>query len=160
MTIYICQCPHNGQAKVWTADDETAALDAINADFERRNSETSFDVLSEAAAYDQQDAYVTSDPLDLYLWISTELAPRRTRAEQAFFSDHSIVGHLREMMTRTETDDDTIYTAFDGEFRWSDDQQEWTLGNAEPVEADNVTAALCAAALARAKRDQIEIRDV
>lgn len=155
MTLYICQCPHLLPAKVWTAGSEGEAIRIL-----QDNSENEFTTAIEAASYDMREAYVTDDPLDLYLWISGNRNAQDTKARRAFFASRSIESDIEAIATLDNDSDETRYVAFDGQFTWFDNDREWTLGNQEPVEADDLVHALCEASLVIAFRDNMEQDDV
>lgn len=156
MTVFIVQCPHLGDAKVWTASDEKSAIAAITGD-----GDSQFDSLIEAAKDDMRTAYVTEDALDLYLWCSYEKDARATRAATAVLRNREARSEIAEVATRHDLDDDTtVYRAFGDEFVWKEDEEEWTLGNREPVACEDLVRALADASLIIALRDKMERTDV
>ena len=157
MTLYICRCPHLRQAEVFTASSEAEMIRLIAEEYEQQDD--AFATALEASRYDMRDAYVTDDPFDLALWIAGNEAPKATGAMRVFYRDVSIRADIEAAATRRETDDDIVYDAFDGRFTWSINGGEWTLGNREPVEADDLAHALVAAhrAIAFESAEQVDV---
>lgn len=155
MTVYICQCPHNLPAKIWTANTQAEALSLIVGD-----TENTFDTLLDAARYDMRDAYVTDDALDLYVWASAAEAPVAIQATNQYLKNIDLKYDVEALATRKADADDIVYTAFDGAFTYNEDEAEWRLGNQPAVEAESLFAALCEAYLAMALANNMEQIDV
>lgn len=149
--IYICQCPHQMPAKVWTATNEADALSLMEGDA---------DNLADAVQDDMRDAYVTDDVVDMLLWIDSAEAPRATKARAAFNRCRDVRAAVEALAIEVEDGGDVIATAFDGRFTWAENECEWTLGNRPPVEADDLFSALCAAAILIGRQDRMEQSDV
>lgn len=149
--IYICQCPHQMPAKVWTTFDQFDALSRMDSDF---------DNLDDAIADDVRDAYATDDVINMLLWIDSAEAPGATKARTAFSRCREVRNAIEALATEVERDDDFISTAFDGRFTWSENDSEWTIDNQPPVAADDLFEALCAAAILVGRSEQMEQTDV
>lgn len=153
--LYICQCPHLAPAKIWTADSEDEIIALIVGD-----TDNEFDSALDAARYDMRDAYITDDVFDLWLWVNGDRNAVATGAPGRFLANRSIRFEIEAMATEDPNSDDVIYTAFDGQMRFDENEGEFTLGNQPPVEAHDLVDAMLAAALTIAKRDGMVERDV
>lgn len=143
MTIYICQCPHRGDAKIWTAANEAEAISIIEDQFSE-----AFESLGDAVGYDHRIGYHTDDPLDLLMWVTFHESAIATRAKASFLKSRDIRFDVEELATREIVNGETVYRAFDNRFTWDVETDTWTVDNQEPKEADSLFEALCAAHIA------------
>lgn len=162
MTYFVCQIPHLRPATVWAADSEQEIIDAIVGD-----SDNAFTDAFSAAQYDMRDAYVTTDPLDLYHWASLDQNARATFAASAVLANRDVrraVESLAEIDDEPLDTDATIYRSSAGRFlwggfTWNEDESEWRVGNGPWNEAPDLVAAICAASLEAALATQVEQQD-
>ncbi len=156
MTLYICQFTMTGRTLVWTATDEDKALAVCAADYESLHGCSD---LSEAIRYDRMDAYATDDPLDLFAWIETHRQSLFAKAWSAFYG--TLRSEIEDLAEERETANEEFeHVAFDGEFVWSEDDGEWTLGNYPPEKAEGLAEAICAAYMRRLATTNLVSEDV
>ena len=148
MTIYICQIPMtSAPAKCWEAETKAEAIEACAFHHDQLHDCSDLD---EAVHHDRRDAFVSGDLMELYAWVATHEDRVNNRMLSAF--RRAFETQVEELAEAGEV--------FGLPFRWDDEEFEFTVGNSEPAEAEDLYSAYCDAWLnAKLARD-LESHDV